>query len=195
MPQHKHPILVAEDDPASRVLIGHSLRKLNYQVSLANNGREAWDLFDKKPFRIIVSDWRMPGFDGLEFCRKVRSRPASPYTYFILLTAERQTAENYELAIEAGIDDFLTKPLDPFKMRTRLHVAERILEFTHKIRELKTLIPICSYCKKIRNDEEYWEQIEGYIQRETGSQFSHGICPDCYKSKVEPEIKRLKAEK
>ena len=128
---------------------------------------------------LIVSDWMMPGTDGLSLCQKVRDRPGIPYTYVILLTANRTTPENYALATEAGVDDFLTKPIDREALQMRLRVAERILQFTAEIRQLKELIPICVYCRKVRDEQDYWEQVETYIQKETGSRFSHGACPEC----------------
>jgi response regulator RpfG family c-di-GMP phosphodiesterase len=130
--------------------------------------------------RVIVSDWMMPGMDGLELCQKVRQRAKTDYTYFILLTAINTGRENLRKAMAAGIDDFLTKPLDREAILMRLRVAERILEFTRQIRVLKELIPICMYCKRVRDDSNYWDQVESYIHTHTGSSFSHGICPDCF---------------
>jgi hypothetical protein len=75
----------------------------------------------------------------------------------------------------------------------RLRVAERILRYTTQVRQLEELLPICSYCKKIRDDHNYWQQIEGYINERTGSEFSHSVCPDCYQRVVLPELNQLKA--
>jgi DNA-binding response OmpR family regulator len=121
----------------------------------------------------------MPGLDGLDLCRKVRDRKKTPYTYFILLTSQETKPENYDLATEAGVDDFLTKPLSRPTIRMRLRVAERILRFTTEIRQLRDLIPICSRCRKIRDDKNYWQGVEAYITEQTGSNFTHGICPEC----------------
>ncbi len=121
----------------------------------------------------------MPGLDGLALCKKIRERPKTLYTYFILLTSQETGPENYDRASLAGADDFLTKPLDRPTIRMRLRVAERILSFTTEIRQLKDMIPICSYCRKIRNDKNYWQMVETYIGEQTGSNFTHGICPEC----------------
>ena len=86
--------------------------------------------------------------------------------------------------MDAGIDDFLAKPLDREAVMMRLRVAERILEFTTQIRQLKELIPICMYCKRVRDDQDYWQQVESYIHTYTGSNFSHGICPDCFNKQI-----------
>ena len=172
-------ILIAEDDLVSAKILSRLLERLGYEVAIARDGDEAWQLFEAEPVRLIVSDWMMPGIDGLALCEKVRAYPAIPYTYFILLTANRTTADNYKLAADAGVDDFLTKPIDREALQMRLHVAARILKFTAEIRQLKELIPICVYCRKVRDEENYWQQVETYIQKETGSRFSHGACPDC----------------
>ncbi|MCA1594436.1 MAG: response regulator [Acidobacteria bacterium] len=172
-------VLIAEDDLVSAKVLGALLRRLDYDVVTARDGDEAWQLFNAEPTRLIVSDWMMPGLDGLGLCEKVRARPGIPYTYFILLTANRTTPENYTLATDAGVDDFLTKPIDREALQMRLRVAERILKFTAEIRQLKELIPMCVYCRKVRDEEDYWEQVETYIQKETGSRFSHGACPEC----------------
>jgi len=178
-------ILVVEDDPVSSILLQTVLEKLGYETVLAGDGDEAWEEFNKEPVRLIVSDWMMPGMDGLGLCEKVRARSRTLYTYFILLTANRTTPENYALAAAAGVDDFLTKPLDREAIRMRLRVAERILKYTAEIRQLKELIPICVYCRKVHDEHDYWERVETYIQKETGSRFSHGACPECYEKELE----------
>jgi sigma-B regulation protein RsbU (phosphoserine phosphatase) len=178
-------ILLAEDDPVSARILQVALSKFGYEPMIARDGVEAWEQFDREPFRLIVSDWMMPGLDGLALCEKVRGRAQTPYTYFILLTANHTSAANHELASAAGVDDFLTKPLDREAIRTRLRVAERILRYTAEIRKLQEMIPICTYCHKVRDTHDYWDKVESYIQKETGSRFSHGACPQCYDIEME----------
>jgi phosphoserine phosphatase RsbU/P len=172
-------ILIAEDEPVAAKILQRALESFGYEVTLARDGVEAWEAFDREPVRLIVSDWLMPGLDGLGFCRKVRERQKTLYAYFILLTSQETRPENYDLASNAGVDDFLTKPLDRPTIRMRLRVAERILRFATEIRQLKDLIPICSYCLKIRNDDNYWQRVETYVNEQTGSNFTHSICPTC----------------
>jgi CheY-like chemotaxis protein len=178
-------ILIAEDDPVSVKILQFALEHYGHQVVTSASGTEAWEIFDRDPVRVIVSDWMMPGLDGLELCQKIRQRPKTDYTYFILLTAIGTGRDNLRKAMAAGIDDFLTKPLDREAIMMRLRVAERILEFTTQIRQLKQLIPICMYCKRVRDDTDYWDQVESYIHTHTGSNFSHGICPECFDKQVE----------
>ena len=177
-------ILIAEDDPISCRVLQITLQHYGHEVLTTATGDAAWERFDREPVRCIVSDWMMPGIDGLELCRRVRARPKTDYTYFILLTAINTGRDNLRQAMDAGIDDFLTKPLDREAILMRLRVAERILDFTTQIRQLKELIPICMYCKRVRDDTDYWQQVESYIHTCTGSNFSHGICPQCYDDQV-----------
>jgi CheY-like chemotaxis protein len=180
-------ILIAEDDVVSQKVLKTNLERLGHEVTAASDGAAAWAAFDENPARIVVSDWMMPDMDGLELCRRVRERAKTEYTYFILLTA-KTGQENYQLAMQAGVDDFLNKPLNREELVNRLRVAERILSYATQIRQLKELLPICAYCKKVRDDQNYWQQIETYIHQHTGSDFSHSICPDCYERIVKPEI-------
>ena len=159
------------------------------------NGADAWDAYNQNPVSIIVSDWLMPGMDGLAFCQKVRERQMSEYTYFILLTANTHGKDAHKEAMDAGIDDFLAKPLDRDQIWMRLRVAERILGFTMAIHLLEDMMPICSYCKKVRDDNNYWQQVETYIADRTGSRFSHGVCPDCYDTEIKPQLEDLKRER
>ncbi|MDX6767259.1 MAG: response regulator [Candidatus Methylacidiphilales bacterium] len=181
-------ILIVEDDPVSRKMLEAALLREGHEVIVANDGRSAWALFDADPVRVVVSDWVMPEMDGLELCAKIRQRPKTPYTYFILLSAKDASRENVRRAMIEGVDDFLSKPLNPEAIWARLHVAGRILHYTSEIRQLQELLPICMYCKKIREDASYWKQIEQYISERTGSGFSHGICPDCYEKVVLPQL-------
>jgi phosphoserine phosphatase RsbU/P len=183
-------ILVAEDDNVSRRILHRNLTRLGHTISEAGNGVEAWSILQRESIRIVVSDWMMPEMSGLELCRRLRERTDANYTYFILLTA-RQGDENHREAMTAGVDDFLTKPLNREELEIRLRVAERILGFATQVRQLKELLPICMYCKKIRDDQNYWKILEEYIHQYTGSDFSHGICPDCYEKIAVPQIEAV----
>jgi CheY-like chemotaxis protein len=182
-------ILIAEDDAVASRILQMTLERMGHEVVTTGSGTEAWQTFEREPVRVVVSDWMMPGMDGLELCRQVRARPETPYTYFVLLTALDTSAENYGLATSAGIDDFLTKPFDAATIQMRLRVAERILWFTKEVHQLKQLIPICSYCHKIDAGQEYWQRFDTYIKQQTGVDFSHGVCPQC----LETEMAKINA--
>ena len=187
-------ILAVEDDAVARAVLRQALRRLGHDVVEANDGEAAWQLLQNESVRVVVSDWTMPRTDGLDLCRRIRGRAGSDYIYFILLTSRDATEQNQAAAADAGVDDFLTKPLDFPELWMRLRVAERILRYTTQVRQLEEMLPICSYCKKIRDDQNYWQQLEGYISERTGSDFSHSICPDCYNRIVVPELEQLKVD-
>src|SRR5215471_8489964 len=121
-------VLIAEDDRDSRELLGWILEKLGYQVVATTNGKEAWDAFRRGRFRLVVSDVLMPEIDGLELCRRIRKHKQSKYTYVIMITA-LIGKKDYLDGMEAGADDFVTKPFDPDELKVRLRVAERIISF------------------------------------------------------------------
>jgi DNA-binding response OmpR family regulator len=121
-------VLIAEDDRDSRELLAWMLQKLGYQVVSAANGKEAWDAFRKGRFRLVISDVLMPEIDGLELCRRIRMHKQSKYTYIIMITA-LIGKKDYLEGMDAGADDFVTKPFDPDELKARLRVAERIISF------------------------------------------------------------------
>lgn len=188
-------ILAVEDDAVARAVLRKALRKLGHDVIEAKDGREAWAIMEAEPVRVIVSDWMMPNLNGLDLCRKLRSRPEAEYVYFVLITANSADSANRIEAADAGVDDFLSKPLDMDELWMRLRVAERTLRYATQVRQLEELLPICSYCKKIRNDQNCWQHAESYINERTGSEFSHSVCPDCIALVVQPQIEKLKAER
>ena len=120
----------------------------------------------------------MPQIDGVELWRRVRATPPRTPVYLILLTA-RSGRVDLVAGLEAGADDYLTKPFDPDELRARIHVGERTIGLMASVRQLSGLLPICSYCKRIRSDHDYWDQVEHYISDHSGAVFTHGICPTC----------------
>ncbi|MFT3870280.1 MAG: response regulator [Nibricoccus sp.] len=132
----------------------------------------------------------MPDQSGLELCRWVRARKVD-YVYFIIYTPHDASKENEDAAIDAGVDDFLQKPVNLRELRIRLHVAKRILDSAAHIRELQGLVPICSYCKSVRKDVDYWQRIEQYMAARTGSEFTHSVCPTCYDEHIIPQLESM----
>lgn len=187
-------ILAVEDNAVARAVLRQALQRLGHEVIEAVDGEAGWTAFQRHDdVRVIVSDWTMPRGDGLDLCRRIRARAGEDYVYFILLTARDASEQNQTDAADAGVDDFLSKPLDVSELWMRLRVAERILGYTQQVRQLEQMMPICTYCKKVRDDQNYWQQIESYVSERTGSDFSHSVCPDCYQRVVIPEIEELKA--
>ena len=154
---------------------------MGYELLETENCAAAFDKYLAEKPRIIITDWMMPSMTGPELCRCVRSQPQETYTYIIMLTS-MDGKENFLEGMDAGADDYLIKPLDEEHLQARLRVAGRILSLQREVRELQGLLPICAWCKKIRNDQSAWQQIESYIAGKTDVHFSHGICPDCAKN-------------
>jgi sigma-B regulation protein RsbU (phosphoserine phosphatase) len=187
-------VLAIEDDNMSMAILRRALERLGHTVVAARDGEEGWSAWLREKTRVVVCDWQMPKLDGLRLCRRFRAQEGRDYVYFILLTAAGATAQNRRAAAEAGVDDFLTKPIDMSRLWMRLRVAERILKFTTQVHRLEEMMPMCSYCKKIRDDQNYWQQIESYINERTGTEISHSVCPECYQRVVVPELARLREE-
>ena len=186
-------ILIAEDEGVSRLVLGSKLKELGHEVIEARDGTEAWALFQKETARIIVTDWLMPGKDGGEFCELVRAQVDQPYTYIIVLTSLSGKGSYLE-AMDAGADDFLTKPVDMDELTARLRVAERVLALQTEVQLMQRLLPICMYCRKIRDsdasweDQSSWRELEAYVAEKDDVRFSHGICKECFETRVEPEL-------
>jgi len=187
------PVLIAEDDLVSRRLLEATLERLGYDVVSTCNGQEAWEVLGREDTpRMVVLDWMMPELDGVEVCRRVREQNADAYIYLILLTAKGQK-QDIVAGLEAGADDYLTKPFDPQELASRIEVGRRVLsleaELAGKIDELQDallhvkqlqgLLPICMFCKKIRDDEDSWHRLESYIEKHSEAMFTHSLCSDC----------------
>lgn len=185
-------ILVADDDAFDRRTLLGVLQRDGHEVVEAHDGAQAWELYDRKPFRVVVSDWVMPRLDGVGLCRKIRGRPRTGYTYVILLTGLMVGEDNYRTAIEAGVDDLLAKPAEPDLVRMRLRVAERIISLCAQVVRLEGLIPVCMYCKQVRRDTGAYMPMEAYIEENSLASFTHGICPDCMDKHVRPQVPRPK---
>jgi len=199
-------ILIAEDDLVSRTVLIRMLTKWGHEVVTTVDGRSAYELLEREDApKLAILDWMMPEMDGLDVCRGVRALERSEPTYLILLTAKDQIGDIVE-GLDSGANDYLIKPYDWRELKSRVRVGERMVALQHdlaerirelqyamsKIHELQELIPICSYCKKVRDDSNYWQQVESYMSARTGVQFSHGICPQCY-PKVIAELEKAGA--
>lgn len=187
------PVVVAEDEPVSRRLLEQSLTAWGYRPVICLDGEEAWRaLAAPGAPRIAVLDWVMPNMDGLAVCRAVRAASFAIQPYLILLTS-RSRQEDIIQGLGAGADDYIVKPVDRGELEVRLQVASRVVSLQERlaervaeletalgnVRRLQGLLPICAYCKRIRDDRNYWSQVETYLAEHSGMQFSHGICPTC----------------
>lgn len=198
-------VLIAEDDLVSRKMLEATLARWGYDVVVTGDGAEAWRVLQAPDApKLAILDWMMPGQDGVDICRNVRSLSTPEPTYVILLTAKGNKSD-IVMGLSAGADDYIVKPFDREELQARVQAGVRILtlqaslaariremeEALARVKTLQGLLPICSYCKRVRNDGDYWQQVESYISDHSDARFSHGICPDCYETAVRPQLDSL----
>ena len=158
----------------------------------AADGDAAWAAFGTPaPPLLAVLDWLMPGKSGPELCQLVRARKGVP-PYLILLTAMHSHAD-IAAALEVGADDYIVKPFNAGELRARVGVGVRVVTLqqtlTARVAELEEalanntrlqgLLPICAWCRRVRDDQDYWQQIETYLSHRSDIRFTHGICAEC----------------
>ena len=196
------PVLMAEDDPISARVLSATLRQWGHEPVFAPDGLAAWEILQREDSpKLAIIDWNMPGLEGPEICRRARALARPVPTYIILLTG-RGRPEDVVTGLESGADDYVTKPFDRQELRSRLRVGERVVALQQgmadrvreletllsQVKQLKGLLPICSYCMKVRDDRNYWQKVETYIAAHSSARCTHGICPDCWRDVVEPEL-------
>ena len=201
-------ILIAEDDPISSYVLETTLNKWGYEVVVTHDGEEALaGLLAEDAPPLAILDWMMPNLDGLEVCRRLRERAEKQSIYIILLTAKTEK-KDVVAGLEMGADDYITKPFDRSELRARVRVGARMIELQQalaervgelqealaNVKQLQGILPICSHCKKVRDDSNYWQQVESYVSSHTDAQFSHSICPDCFERYTKPQLEALKQQ-
>jgi DNA-binding response OmpR family regulator len=201
-------ILIAEDDAISNRMLEVTLTKWGHEVVSTTSGAEALKMLHLTDVSVAILDWMMPEMDGVEVCRKAREQLPTRALYFILLTAKGRK-EDIVAGLQAGADDYVMKPFDRDELQARLNVGIRIIELQlqlsarvkelqealARVNELQGLLPICAYCKKVRDDQNYWQQVETYVADHSAVQFSHSICPGCYEAVVQPSLERASTGK
>ena len=198
-------VLVADDEPISRTVVGAMLTKAGYPVVYATDGAEAWRMLETDaPPSLALLDWEMPGLQGPEVVQRLRARSSQSPTYVILLTS-RDTSADIVQGLRAGADDYVTKPPNEDELVARVNVGARVVQLQTAladrvrsledalaaVKALQTLLPMCAYCKSIRNDQNYWEKVETYFTQHANVSFTHSYCPNCYERFVRPELEAL----
>jgi DNA-binding response OmpR family regulator len=198
-------IIIAEDDALSRRLLETHLQRWGHEVESFSDGAVALESIRASGTpTMAILDWMMPGLDGPEICRRVRDDQSIAQPYLVLLTSKEGSSSTVE-GLKAGADDYVTKPFDALVLRARVDVGVRVLELQGKlarrvkeleealanVKRLQGLLPICSYCKRVRNDGNYWQQVDMYIAEHTDARLSHGFCPDCFETRVKPQLEEL----
>lgn len=188
-------ILIAEDDATSRIVLATVLTKDGYDVTPTDDGGAAWEVLQTPDApRLAILDLMMPGVDGLELVRRVRAIPSVAPPYLIIVSTKSEKSDVIA-ALDAGANDYLTKPFDPGELRARIEVGRRMIEMRFELNEkvkelkqalaevrtLKGIVPICANCKNVRDDQGYWNRVESYLNEHTEADFTHAVCPDCMK--------------
>jgi len=198
-------VLVADDHDVNRKLLHAIFSKAGYEVIQASNGTDALNILKNATSPIVgLIDWEMPEIEGPEVCRQARAFNPTLPLFFILVTV-RDTKQDVVAGLEAGANDYVTKPFDQTELLARVKIGAQMVDLQQaltqhvkeleealvNVKQLSGLLPICSYCKKIRDDQNYWERVEAYVTRHSEAKFSHSICPQCYEEIVKPEMIKL----
>lgn len=188
-------VLIADDDAALRHGLHVQLERWGYQPIVCADGTAARAVIhgaDPPPLAIL--DRSMPGIDGIDLCKEIRANPKLNSMYVVLLTAH-DTLDEVVAGLSHGADEYITKPFDWGILRARIRTGARIAALQQNleqrvrelqlaldmVRQLSGLLPICSYCKRIRRDDGHsWQQLEAYLSEHSEAEFSHGICPECF---------------
>ena len=194
-------ILIADDDPKERTLLDSLLTKWGHETWVVSKGNDALQLLKQvnAPCMALL-DWMMPEMDGPTVCQEIRQYVIDQPLYLILVTARNEKEDIVE-GLRAGADDYVVKPYDVNELKARIQVGERLLnlqliladrmrlieESLNHIKRLQGLLPICSYCKKVQGDQQFWQEIEAYIAEHSELEFTHGVCPQCKAKILRPE--------
>lgn len=179
-------VLIVDDNTINIKVLGSILKKSNYQVSVALNGREALDFLQNERVDIILLDVMMPEMDGYEVCTILKKDEQLKTIPVIFLTAKTDQDDIIK-GFGVGAVDYISKPFSSEELLARVSAHVELVRSRDEINKLKTFLPICASCKSIRNDQGTWEPIESYFATKTAITLSHGICPNCAK-KLYPEL-------
>jgi len=199
--QRKSPLILLVDDLVNNIsLLKDILINENYQIISTTKSIEAQKIAEKSKPDLILLDIMMPEMDGFKVCEKLKKNEETRNIPIIFLTAKTDI-KDIILGFKTGAADFVTKPFNSAillaRIKTHIDLKKTITDLEEALSDIKKLsglLPICSFCKKVRNDTGYWDEVENFIQNHSEAQFSHGICPTCMKEKYPQYYKDLKNE-
>ena len=171
-------ILAVDDTPRDLDLLAQILEQQGYQLTLARDGAGAVEMAASDRPDLVLLDILMPGMDGIEVCRQLKADPATLEIPVIFLSAQSKP-EDILSGFEVGAVDYVTKPFQIPELLARVHVHVKLRRAQQEIRTLRGFLPTCAHCKKIRDEQGLWHDLESYITEHSEAQFSHGLCPDC----------------
>ncbi len=184
----KNRILIVDDDQLNISILTEILH-WDYEITAAKSGDEALKLVaGSHPPDLILLDIMMPEMDGYQVCRRIKADSNTAYIPIFFVTAVTEAMDEAK-AFELGAVDYVTKPFNPItvkaRIKTHIQLSTAMQELTKALKEVKRLnglLPICAHCKKIRDDQGHWKQVETYLEENSEATFSHGMCPDCSES-------------
>jgi CheY-like chemotaxis protein len=171
-------VLLVDDEPAIRLTVGAQLAHLGHEVVAAADCTQAWCAYEFALPAVVITDLVMPGESGADLCRRIRASQRIRYTYIIVLTSLGGKAQ-FRAAMEAGAHDFLPKPCSEEDIAVRLRVATRVLHLQSHVKTLEGFLPICSYCRQIRDTENAWHPLGEYVTRRAMVTVEDRLCPAC----------------
>lgn len=190
-------VLVIDDNPKSLQIVSRIIDKAGYRPAAATNADQALAIITSTLPDLVLLDTVMPGGSGLDLCKTLKASPRTAGIPVIMLTV-KSDAQDIVRGFEAGASDYVSKPFNPEELLARVkaqielkqindqqvQLIEELEQALSDIKQLSTLIPICSHCKKIRGDQGYWHQVEEYIARNSAARILPNYCPDCSASKA-----------
>lgn len=172
-------VLICDDDATSLGHLTLLLTKMGLEVISTRDSTDALvKLGSAHAPRMAILDWMMPGYSGIDICKQVRQNSTAISTYIILVTSRDQASDIAE-GLDAGANDYVVKPFSPTELRARVQAGLRIIGLESELKTLTGLLPICAWCKNIREPDGSWVRMEEYVESNSYAQFSHGGCPEC----------------
>jgi len=171
-------VLIVDDNAQNLRFLGKMMAENGYEPAMARSGAQALEFVLKEKPELILLDIMMPEMDGYEVCKELKSDKFTAHIPVIFLTAKTEI-DDLVKGFEVGAVDYVTKPFKSAELLARIKTHIELKRAREEIQTLRGIIPICARCKKIRDDEGFWKQIEIYIEKHSDAMFSHGLCPDC----------------
>lgn len=195
-------VLIVDDDPDVLFATSRVAASENCNVLTASNGQECLGMVKRHLPDLVLLDVVLPDKDGYEVCNEIKSDPDLAGIHVIMISGMKTSPDEKVNGLDTGADDFIARPISNRELKAKINAMTRILtaererdrlvlrlqEALDEIKQIKGLIPICSHCKKIRDDKGFWNQIEAFVEENSKAEFSHGICPDCAREQY-PDVK------
>lgn len=186
-------ILVVDDDPEILFATERVIKKMGFTTVGAETGFGCIDTVERQQPDLILLDVELPDISGVEVCHTLKNDPEHKNIYIMMLSGNKTSSENQADGLDSGADGYVPRPVSNRELAARVNSMARLIraerkcasyieeleDALEKIKVLSGIVPICMHCKKIRDDQGYWNQLESFIQKHSSAQFSHGVCDPC----------------